>query len=101
MRVHLTDIVVQRLQTPGAYLDETTPAFGIRVGKNRKTWIVMRGQIRQRVRIGHYPTMSLSDARKEAKILLTQPAEHRAHMTFCGAYEVYKIDLEGKKPRTQ
>jgi hypothetical protein len=37
MRSHLTDIVVQRLQKPGTYFDETTPGFGIRVGKNRKT----------------------------------------------------------------
>ena len=86
--IHLTDIVVSRLKSPGTYFDETTPAFGIRVGKNRKTWIVMRGQIWQRVRIGHYPTMSLADARKEAKVLLTQPAESRARMTFGAAYGV-------------
>src|SRR5437868_3835289 len=67
MRVHLTDIVVQRLQKPGSYFDEATPGFGIRVGKNRKTWVVMRGQIRQRMRIGHYPTMCLAEARKQAK----------------------------------
>ena len=46
---HLTDIVVSRLKLAGTYFDETTPAFGIRVGKNRKTWIVMRGVQRQRV----------------------------------------------------
>jgi hypothetical protein len=44
MRTHLTDLVVQRLQTPGRYLDETTPGFGLCPGKNRKTWIIMRGQ---------------------------------------------------------
>jgi hypothetical protein len=49
--VHLTDIVVSRLKSPGTYFDETTPAFGIRVGKNRKTWIVMRRMERQRVRV--------------------------------------------------
>ncbi|MGF6428188.1 tyrosine-type recombinase/integrase [Bradyrhizobium elkanii] len=99
--IHLTDIVVSRLKTPGTYFDETTPAFGIRVGKNRKTWIVMRGQIRQRTRIGHYPAMSLADARKEARTLLTQPVEARTHQTFGTAYEVYKIELQEKKPRTQ
>jgi hypothetical protein len=40
---HLTDIVVTRLKEPGTYYDQTLPAFGVRVGKNRKTWIVMRG----------------------------------------------------------
>ncbi len=51
MKLHLTDIAVLRLHKPGTYLDDTTPGFGVRIGKNRKTWIVMRGQIRQRVRI--------------------------------------------------
>jgi hypothetical protein len=35
-KIHLTDIVVQRLKTPGTYFDATTPGFGIRVGKHRK-----------------------------------------------------------------
>jgi hypothetical protein len=100
-RTHLTDIVVSRLKTPGTYFDETTPAFGIRVGKNRKTWIVMRGVERLRVRIGHYPAVSLADARKEARKLLTEePAKH-AKVTFEAAYEVYKEALTEKKPRTQ
>jgi hypothetical protein len=60
---HLTDVTVSRLRTPGTYFDETTPAFGIRVGKNRKTWIIIRGTERVRTRIGHYPAQSLAEAR--------------------------------------
>jgi integrase len=101
MRLHLTDVTVQRLQKPGTYWDETTPAFGIRVGKNRKTWIVMRGQIRQRVRIGHYPAMSLADARKQAKKLLTETPTRNPAITFAKAYDEYKLDLGAKKPKTQ
>jgi hypothetical protein len=63
MRTRLTDVVVQRLQTPGTYLDETTPGFGLRVGKNRKTWIIMRGQVRQRLRIPHPTFWRLLPAR--------------------------------------
>jgi hypothetical protein len=33
-RLHLTDVVVQRLKTPGIYYDETTPAFGVRVPRS-------------------------------------------------------------------
>jgi integrase len=98
---HLTDIVVSRLKEPGTYFDETTPAFGIRVGKNRKTWIVMRGQIRQRVRIGHYPAMSLADARKEAKKLLTELPTRNPGIKLAEAYEQYKQALTARKPRTQ
>jgi hypothetical protein len=98
---HLTDIVVSRIKEPGTYFDETTPAFGIRVGKNRKTWIVMRGVERQRVRIGHYPTVSLADARKEAKKLLTEAPTKNANKAFSAAYDEYKEAIKAKKPRTQ
>jgi hypothetical protein len=74
--VHLTDIVVSRLKAPGIYYDETTPAFGVRIGKHRKAWIITRGTQRQRITIGQYPRMSLAEARKEAKKQLSQePAQ--------------------------
>jgi integrase len=98
---HLTDIVVSRLKSPGTYFDETTPAFGVRVGKSRKTWIVMRGIERQRVRIGHYPALSLADARKEAKKLLTEEPTRHSNMRFAAAYEEFKEAIKAKKPRTQ
>lgn len=101
MRVHLTDIVVQRLQKPGTYFDETTPGFGIRVGKNRKTWVIMRGQIRQRMRIGHYPAMSLAEARKQAKKLLTEAPTRNPAMSFATAYEDYKLSIATLRPKTQ
>jgi Arm DNA-binding domain len=74
---HLTDVVVSRLKEPGTYFDENTPAFGIRVGKNRKTWIVIRGRERSRTRIGRYPAVSLAEARKKALVLLGSPIEAR------------------------
>ena len=93
---------MQRLREPGTYWDETTPGFGVRVGKNRKTWIVMRGQIRQRIRVGHYPRMSLADARKEAKKLLFEEPTRRPVLTVSEAYDEYKFDvIDHKKPNTQ
>ena len=98
---HLTDVVVSRLKTPGTYYDESTPAFAIRVGKNRKTWFVIRGRERERTNIGKYPQLGLADARKEAKKLLTEaPAKH-SKMTFSAAYDHYKEAIKAKKPRTQ
>jgi len=96
---HLTDVVVA--QNPGSYFDETTPAFGIRVGKNCKTWIVIRGVQRQRVRVGHYPAMSLADARKEAKRLLTEEPTKHSKMTFAAACDEYQEAIKARKPRTQ
>jgi integrase len=48
------------------HLDTRLASFGIRVGKNRKTWIVIRGKNRTKVSLGHYPAISLADARKRA-----------------------------------
>jgi integrase len=101
MQTHLTDLVVQRVQKPGMYFDKTTPGFGVRVGKNRKTWVIMRGQIRQRVRIGYYPAMSLADARKEAKKLLTEAPTRNPAITFATAYEDYKQSLATRRPKSQ
>jgi integrase len=99
---HLTDIVVQRLKEPGIYYDESTPAFGIRIGKHRKTWVITRGKARERVSIGTYPGLSLADARKQAKLLLTEePADHAGKTTFSAAYAIYKTVLDRKKPRTK
>lgn len=103
--VHLTDIVVSRLKEPDTYFDALTPAFGIRVGKHRKTWIVIRGRERARSSFGHYPTLSLAEARKQARILLTAPipAEPQVEMpTFAEAVEqFYAIHVRTMSPRMQ
>src|ERR1700693_2451951 len=99
--LHLTDVVVQRLKTVGIYYDETTPAFGIRVGKHRKAWVITRGKDRQRITIGLYPAMGLADARKEARRRLSEEPEKGDRITFTAASALYKPVLATKKPRTQ
>lgn len=100
-RVRLTDIVVSQLKKCGTYYDATTPAFGVRVGKKRKTFFVIRGRDRLRTNVGHYPAINLADARKEAKRLLTEELAKGDRMTFDTAWALYKPTLEDKKPRTQ
>ena len=100
MKLHMTDIVVSRL-TRGTYYDQTTPAFGLRVGKHRKTWFVVRGRQRLRTNIGQYPGVSLAEARKEARKLLTDEPAKNERMTFTAAYELYQPTLIAKKARTQ
>jgi hypothetical protein len=101
LRKKLTDLSVRSL-APGKYFDLTTPAFGIRVGKSRRTWIVMRGQERQLIRIGHYPAVSLQDARTEAKRLLASAQPPTGRVTFGEAYEMFKkTHIALKKPSTQ
>lgn len=98
--LHFTDLAVSRLKTLGTYYDQSTPAFGIRVGKNRKTWFVIRGKKRLRTNVGRYPDMPLVEARKEAKKLLTE-APNVKRLRFSDAYDLYKVVIETKKPRTQ
>ncbi|HEX5210410.1 MAG TPA: Arm DNA-binding domain-containing protein, partial [Pseudolabrys sp.] len=100
MKLHMTDIVVSRLKEPGTYYDATTPAFGLRVGKNRKTWFVIRGRERLRKNIGRYPAVSLADARKEARKLLSEELEKGSRIKFNAAYETFKEAIQTKKPRT-
>jgi integrase len=99
--IHLTDLAVSRLKTPGTYYDDVTPAFGIRVGKNSKAWFVIRGPQRLRTTIGRYPAITLSEARKEAKTLLSESIKKQARITFSAAYELFKVAIEPRKPRTQ
>jgi integrase len=100
-RLHLTDVVVQRLQSVGIYYDDTTPAFGIRIGKHRKAWVITKGKDRQRITFGLYPSMTLADARQEARKRLVEEPVKGGRITFGEAYELYKPVLATKKPRTQ
>jgi Arm DNA-binding domain/Phage integrase family len=78
VKLHLTDLSVRSIKPAAAYAtywDDTTPGFGVRVGKRAKTWTIMRGTTRERVSIGRYPDMSLADARTKAKMLLAQAPE--------------------------
>jgi integrase len=101
LQTKLTDLSVRSL-APGKYFDRTTPAFGIRVGKNRRTWIVMKGVDRQLISLGHYPTVTLSEARSEAKKHLAALQPHTGRVSFAEAYETFKkTHIATKKPSTQ
>lgn len=93
----LTDLTVRNL-TPGVYFDIRTPAFGIRVGAHRKTWLVVRGRTRTKTVVGHYPAMSLSDARTTAKKMLTETPElpKPKALTFAEARAAYLTQHTGR-----
>jgi integrase len=99
---HMTDIAVSAFRTPGTYYDECTPAFGIRVGKSRKTWFVIRGRERIRTTIGRYPAVGLADARRQAKKLLLETPNKNANTTFAAAYQLYQEEhLATRRLRTR
>lgn len=88
MRAKLSDLSVRALP-PGTYMDERTPAFGIRVGKSRRTWIVVKGKGRVKHTVGHYPDMSLAEARKHAVLSLAQPSSTKPTISFEEAKEAF------------
>ena len=45
---NLTDLLIQTLPE-GLHFDTKIPAFGIRVGKHRRTWLVVKGRNRTKV----------------------------------------------------
>jgi hypothetical protein len=84
VQVHLTELSLKKLK-PATYWDATTRGFGVRVGKHAKTWLIVNGSSRTRAKvvIGRYPDLSLSDARTEAKRLLSQTPEPKVQsLTF-------------------
>lgn len=73
----LTDLSVRNAQPPGrgqyTLWDATFRQFGLRVSPGgTKTFTVMHGPLRERVTVGRYPTISLSQARARAKEILAE-----------------------------
>ncbi len=91
--VLLTDVRVRQLKPSGVqvtYWDAQLRGFGVRVGQQRKTWLVMRGKKRTRVTLGHYPQLSLSEARKKAMAALGEtPTSVADRMNFETALEKF------------
>ena len=73
-RILLTDISTRKLPATDGYTtwwDTALPAFGIRSGLRSRTFVIMTGTNRKRITIGHYPHMTLKEARKKALALLS------------------------------
>ncbi len=73
-RITFTDTALRALMPPPksqvTYWDQSVPSFGLRVSPGgTKTFIVMHGANRSRTTIGRFPTLSLKQARDEAKRL--------------------------------
>jgi integrase len=99
----LTDLSVRNLPE-GLHLDARLPSFGIRVGKKRRTWIVIKGKNRTKISLGHYPAMSLADARKRAMVELSKPpsASEAANMPSYpeALAEFHTLHVANLRPRS-
>jgi integrase len=84
----LTDVGIRALKsdTRADYWDAKTPAFGLRVGRNSKTFVVKKGN--RRLTIGRYGDWTLQRAREEAKRLLLQ-RHTSTRMTVAAALDLF------------
>lgn len=100
MQKSFTDLSIRSLPM-GTHFDAKTPAFGIRIGKNRKTWLVVKGPRDRRVQtiLGHYPGLSLADARKRALVALGSPHEPTVAPSFPDALAAF-LGQPRWKPRS-
>ena len=80
-KLRFTDRGIAQLYNEGKqvdYWDASNSSFGVRVSqKGRKTWVVRYRNKRayKRLKIGHYPNISLADARHEARKVLSKVYE--------------------------
>ena len=96
---NFTDLSVRNLE-PGIHFDKKMPAFGIRVGKLKKTWIIIKGHNRTKVRLGHYPKMGLAEARKRALATLGMSLHDRPRISFPDALVAF-LDQPRWKPNSK
>jgi hypothetical protein len=102
----LTEISVRALKGSGKYISywcDLTPGFCVRVGKRTKTFCVVRGKDRERISIGKWPDLSVSDARTEAKRLLAaEPESKTISRTFPEARALFLDEnYRARKPKTK
>jgi integrase len=103
----LTDVTISKLPQQKAqitYWDEGLPAFGVRVGARRKTFIVVVNG-GHRIKLGNYPRTTLKDARAEAYLRLGGRGSQATVVDAPAAGEVVtefiKIHHARSRPRTR
>src|SRR5262245_60837295 len=87
-KIAFTDLTVRSLPQ-ALHFDMKTPRFGIRVGKNRRTWIVVQGAQSDKKKLGVYPAMSLKAARRAALVAIGSPYLPSTAPTFPEALEQF------------
>lgn len=106
-RTALTDLAIRRIPQPESgtvtYWDTTVKGLGVRVSKTARTFIVLIDSGR-RQKIGRYPTLTLADARTEAKRTLAEKTLGRVrpvHTAFDDAKTTFLNECEKtNRPRT-
>ena len=105
MRLKLTDLAIRKLPFPEKgqvkYWDTSTPGFGLLVSQRSKSFITMSGKERRLRTLGRHPEKSLSEARREAKRLLSRPIASSRSATHQEASQAFLDECSAKnRPKT-
>jgi integrase len=106
--MRFTDRTIAALPTPASgqklHSDEALPGFGLRIGSQTKTFVLTLGDDRRRITIGHYPIVSLAQAREKARNILAKRQlglDHQLTPLFSEARDQFLSSREGKiRPST-
>jgi integrase len=106
-KIALTEISIKALKPTGAqvtYWDASLPNFGVRVGKLRKTFVVLIGSTtRRRMTLGTYPELSIAKARQAARQQLyspdTMPEPKTPTATFGEALDLFLATYSKQRHR--
>lgn len=103
MKTRLTDMAVKKLNHPSqgqvTYWDETTPGFGLRCSPKSKSFIVMFGEERRLKTLGRYPLLSLQEARRKARLFLSEASFGRhqdRRVTYEHAVSLFLSDCDAR-----
>jgi hypothetical protein len=101
-KLKLTDLAINSLAPGKTHWDLLLPAFGVRVGKHRKTFIIVTSK-GNRIKLGTYPALTLQQARDQARKIISKaqtplnsPASEPPTLTFAEALDQY-LRTEGAK----
>jgi hypothetical protein len=73
--------------SPGEYWDVRLPGFGVRIGKRFTTFLLKKGG--RRIKLGHYPSLSLAEARRRVFTLKADPETIAANTTLSEALVLF------------
>lgn len=101
MTAKFTDVYLKALkpEPPGYVWDALLPSFGMYVGKTKKTFVTI-DRTGRRTKLGVYPDLSLSEARKRAITALGDTSGSKPTISFPNALEAY-LNLPRWKPNTR
>lgn len=98
---NLTDLSIKSTTGPAMLWDASLAGFGVRIGKSAKTFIVLLDNKGRRQKLGRYPTLTLSQARTEAKRILAEKQLGRIKPKFTAFEDAKDAYLENAQRTTK